>query len=56
MNILKRNDINFQLSKNMLIINDIDVFLNYSSSQNNYIFFISLLSMITKRLKNENTI
>ena len=42
MNILKRDDIDFQLSKNMLIINEINVFLNYSSSisnLNNYIFF-----------------
>ena len=45
-NILKRNNINFQLSKNMLIINKIDVFLNYlllisnlALNLNNYIFF-----------------
>ena len=55
MNILKQNNINFQLSKNILIINKVDMLLNYLSSQNNYIFFISLLQMILKNLKNENT-
>ena len=51
MNILKRNDIDFQLNKNMLIINEIDVFLNYLSSTsnlNNYIFF----HFVIKNIKN----
>ena len=44
----------------MLIINEIDVSLNYLSSTsnlNNYIFFISLLKIlkISKNLENENT-
>ena len=55
MNVLKRNDINFQLSRNMLIINEIDVFLNYSSSTlklasnlNNYIFFHFVIAIDIK--------
>ena len=51
MNILKRNDIDFQLNKNMLIINEIDVFLNYLSlisNLNNYIFF----HFVIKNIKN----
>ena len=50
-NILKRDDINFQLNKNMLIINKIDVLLNYSSSQNNYIFFYFVIINNIKRFK-----
>ena len=48
MNILKRDDINFQLNKNMLIINEINVSLNYLSlilNLNNYIFFHFIIAI-----------
>ena len=50
-NILRRDDIDFQLSKNILIINKIDVLLNYLSSQNNYIFFHFVIANNIKRFR-----